>query len=149
MIRKSIDHMTAYCVEQADELTILSPEGRLNYSGDPRAWLADKGHVIDAIAEIKAAPCSSDVNNVATISDSHSSKEEAVKEKLLEIDSPNSPPATIVQDAANNRGVYRYYFKALGGSNMALFVAVCASFTFCLRFPGKMLKLNIRVMSLT
>ena len=136
MVRKSIDHMTAYCVEQADELAILSPEGRLNYCGDPRAWLAGKDHVTDAITKTKATPCSSEVNISAT-SDSHSSKEEAEKEKLLEVDSPNSPLVTVVQDAADNRGVYRYYFKALGGSNMAIFVAVCASFTFCLRFPGK------------
>src|SRR6185295_4324190 len=109
MIRQSIDHTTAYCLDQADELVILSPEGRLNYCGDPRPWLAEKDHVTDAITKTKATPCSSDVNNISTASDSHSSKEEAVKEKLLEIDFPNSPPVTVVQDAANNRGVYRYY----------------------------------------
>ncbi|KAH8724224.1 P-loop containing nucleoside triphosphate hydrolase protein [Phaeosphaeriaceae sp. PMI808] len=126
---------SSYCLEQADNLAILSPAGGLDYSGEASAWLTQKGRVADTITEIEATSCSSDENDVSTISDCHSTKKEVSKEKALEIDSPSNSLTTGIQGTASTQGVYRYYFKALGARNMAIFVTVCASFTFCLRFP--------------
>ena len=94
MVRKPIDRLIAYCLEQADELAVLSPAGALTYSGEARAWLAQKDHMVDSIIEIEAASCSSDENDVAITGDCHSSKEEVEKENLAKIDSPNSTLVT-------------------------------------------------------
>ncbi|KAF2031181.1 P-loop containing nucleoside triphosphate hydrolase protein [Setomelanomma holmii] len=119
----------------ADRLAVLSPCGELSYCGNAKAWLATKEHVVDTTVEVEAASCFSNEEDVFIPPNCESSKEGIPNEMLWERNSSSKTPVLYVQAAVGHQGIYRYYFRALGNGNMAIFVVMCACFTFCLRFP--------------
>ncbi|PVH99336.1 P-loop containing nucleoside triphosphate hydrolase protein [Periconia macrospinosa] len=122
---------STYCIEKADTLAVLSLKGNLEYAGEAEVWLAGRDSLPETNIEVHSIALSNKSDKMAPSVECHVDKEGNTL-------AHSSSASTITMDFRKNsshQGIYRYYFKALGGRNLAVFAAACISFTFCLRFP--------------